>query len=136
MIDFQFIKVNQLNLTFVESWFTRICESEKKTLSFISMLFGDDEWLIEYNKEYLNHDFYTDIITFDYCENDFISGDLLISLERVQENSELFNVSRETELNRVMVHGLLHLIGYNDKTEEEVLVMREKESFYLDLLNK
>ena len=136
MIDFQFIKVNQLNLTFVEPWFFKVCENENKELSFISFLFGDDDWLIEYNKQYLNHDFFTDIITFDYCEKDLISGDLLISLERVQDNANAFNVSRETELNRVMVHGLLHLIGYNDKTEEEISTMREKESFYLDWLNK
>lgn len=136
MIDFQFVNVNELNLVFVQSWFEKICENEGKILSFISILIGTDDWLLDYNQKYLNHDFFTDIVSFDYCEGEYISGDLLISLERVEDNAEKFNVSRETELNRVMVHGLLHLLGYNDKSGEEILVMREKEGFYLELLSK
>ncbi len=134
MIDFQFVNVPNINLSYIEGWFTEICNNENKSLSALTVVFGSDEWLLNYNKKYLNHDFYTDVITFDYCENNFISGDLLISIERINENAKLFNVSRETELNRVLVHGLLHLIGYDDKSEEDVQVMREKEAFYLRLL--
>lgn len=136
MIDIQFINVDHLNLSFVEDWFSQVCTAEKKDLSTMCILIGSDEWLLDYNKRYLQHDFYTDIISFDYCEDNFISGDLLISLERVSENCSTYNVSRETELNRVLVHGLLHLLGYNDKSDEEVLIMREKENIYLQLLNK
>lgn len=136
MIDFQFVNVDKLNLNFVEDWFKQVCENENKSLSVLSILIGKDDWLLEYNRKYLGHDFLTDIISFDYCEEDIISGDLLISLERVEENAQEFNVSRETELNRVMVHGLLHLIGYNDKSEKDISVMREKENFYLQMVNK
>lgn len=136
MIDFQFIDVDHLNLSFVEDWFKQICIQENKELSFISILIGKDEWLLEYNQKYLDHDFYTDIITFDYCEGSVVSGDLLISLERVVDNAQKFNVPRETELNRVFVHGLLHLLGFNDKSEADIQIMRAKENVYLELLNK
>lgn len=125
---------NEFQLNHLENWYKKIVQNEGKTLGDISIILGSDEWLIEVNKQYLHHDYFTDIITFDYCENDIISGDLLISAERVFENAQSFNVSRETELNRVLVHGLLHLIGYNDKSLEEIKIMREKEDFYLTML--
>ena len=83
------------------------------------------------NKEHLNHDYYTDIITFDYTDGGVASGDLFISVDRVNDNADGLNVSRETELNRVVVHGTLHLIGYGDKSGSESILMREKENYYL-----
>jgi rRNA maturation RNase YbeY len=86
------------------------------------------------NKDHLNHDFYTDIITFDYCEGNTISGDLFISTERVAANATEFGVEFEEELARVVFHGLLHLSGYNDKSEEDKAIMRSKENHYLNKL--
>lgn len=85
------------------------------------------------NRKYLGHDYYTDIITFDYCEGEVLNGDLFISIDTVRANSEEYGTSFENELNRVIVHGLLHLIGYDDHTEEDINMMRSKENFYLNL---
>ena len=104
---------------------------ENLKLGSCAVIFGDDNWLLGYNKSYLNHDYYTDIITFDYSENDIISGDLLISLERVFENAEKWNVSRETECLRVVIHGALHLCGYGDIEPDDITIMRNKEDYYL-----
>ncbi|WP_417264890.1 rRNA maturation RNase YbeY [Brumimicrobium sp.] len=134
MIEFEFIEVPEINLDYIQEWFIKVVENEGKTLSNITVVLGSDDWLLEQNKSFLKHDYYTDIITFDYCEMDFISGDLLISIDRVNDNAKNYNVSRETELNRVLVHGLLHLCGYGDKTEKEIEIMRKKEDYYLTLL--
>src|SRR5690554_1067110 len=134
MIDFQFLDVPELKLNHVHEWFQRVVELEGKTLGNLTIVLGSDDWLLEQNQSFLKHDFYTDIITFDYCEMGFISGDLLISIDRVSENAIQYNVSRETELNRVLVHGLLHLCGYGDETEKEIKIMRKKEDSYLALL--
>lgn len=134
MIEFEFIEVPEINLDYIQEWFIKVVENEGKTLSIITVVLGSDDWLLEQNKSFLKHDYYTDIITFDYCEMDFISGDLLISIDRVNDNAKNYNVSRETELNRVLVHGLLHLCGYGDKTEKEIELMRKKEDYYLTLL--
>ncbi|HLW40039.1 MAG TPA: rRNA maturation RNase YbeY [Brumimicrobium sp.] len=134
MIEFHFVDVPPIDLKHIEKWYELVCEKEGKQLGPMSVVLGTDEWLLEQNKRYLNHDFYTDIITFDYTEANVVSGDLLISKDRVNENALTYNVSRETELNRVVVHGLLHLIGYKDESEEESKIMREKEDFYLSLL--
>jgi rRNA maturation RNase YbeY len=91
-----------------------------------------DEYLLEINKTHLDHDYYTDIITFDYTESNFISGDLFISYDRVLDNSKEFNVSSYNELCRVVFHGVLHLCGYMDKSPEDEKLMRAKESFYLE----
>jgi probable rRNA maturation factor len=108
-----------------------VAAEEGKTLGPITLVFGDNEWLLNYNKQFLQHDYYTDIITFDYCTNDLVSGDLLISLEMVGVNAKELNVPRETELNRVVIHGVLHLCGYGDKTPGEGKTMRAKEDYYL-----
>ena len=134
MIEFEFIEVPEINLDYIQEWCIKVVENEGKTLSNITVVLGSDDWLLEQNKSFLKHDYYTDIITFDYCEMDFISGDLLISIDRVNDNAKNYNVSRETELNRVLVHGLLHLCGYGDKTEKEIEIMRKKEDYYLTLL--
>lgn len=134
MIEFQFIETPSIDLTYVKEWYDLICDKEGKQLGPITVVLGTDDWLLEQNKLYLNHDYYTDIITFDYSEGIIISGDLLISIDRVYDNASIYNVSRETELNRVIVHGLLHLLGYKDESEEELKLMREKEDYYLSLL--
>lgn len=105
--------------------------NEKKELGDVSIIFCSDEYLLRINEEYLNHNYYTDIITFDYCENTVISGDLFISLERITENAEKFRTTFSKELYRVIFHGLLHLVGFKDKTDAEQEKMREKEEFYL-----
>jgi rRNA maturation RNase YbeY len=105
--------------------------NEKYELGEISFIFCSDNYLLEVNKQYLNHDYYTDIITFDYVENNIISGDLFISVDRVKENADIFKTEFKTELFRVIFHGVLHLTGYNDKTEDERKIMREKENYYL-----
>ena len=117
---------------FFMSWLASVCEDEGKVLGDLSLIFTSDEYLLKMNIEHLNHDYYTDIITFDYSEGRVVSGDLFISMDRVNENAIDLNVSRETELNRVIVHGTLHLIGYSDKSFVEKKVMRDKENYYLD----
>lgn len=107
--------------------------SEGKTLQDLSVVFTDDDYLLEVNKQYLNHDYYTDVITFDYSVAPLVSGDIMISLDRVQENAESMGVSFKEELFRVVFHGLLHLCGYKDKSTQEELEMRSKENFYLKL---
>ena len=119
---------------FFDLWFGKICHTEGKLLGDVSVVFCSDTYLLELNKRHLQHDFFTDIITFDYSEGDRVAGDLFVSVERVDENADAYNVSRETELNRVSVHGILHLLGYKDKTPQEVAVMREKENEALALL--
>ncbi len=125
------IEILDLDPEFFVSWLSKVCESEGKVLGEITLIFTSDEYLLKVNVEHLDHDFYTDIITFDYTEDNTVSGDLFISHDRVLDNANELNVSRETELNRVVVHGTLHLIGYGDKSEAEAKLMREKEDYYL-----
>lgn len=135
MISVEFVDASfVLDVLQIESWLKQTAEAEGKVLGVVTLVFGTDDWLLEKNKEFLNHDYYTDIITFDYSEDTLISGDLLISIDRVEDNAKAHNVSRETELMRVIVHGVLHLIGYNDKTTEESKIMRKKEDYYLSQL--
>lgn len=117
----------------IEKWIVKIIESEQKEPGNLSFFFCSDNYLLEINQKYLNHDTYTDIITFDYVEGKIISGDILISIERVRENAEKFEVEFESELSRVVSHGILHLLGYKDKSPEEQATMREKEDFCLTL---
>jgi probable rRNA maturation factor len=130
-IFYEDIEVLDLHPEFFVLWLSKVCESEGKSLGELSLIFTSDEYLLNMNKEYLNHDYYTDIITFDYTEGDVVVGDLFISVDRVNDNADGLNVSRETELNRVVVHGALHLIGYGDKSDSESILMREKENHYL-----
>lgn len=112
----------------VKQWISTVIKSYGKKVGEIGYLFCDDSYLIETNRTYLNHDTYTDIITFDYVEGDIISGDIMISVERVRENANTFNSSFETELYRVIIHGILHLLGQGDKSEKEAAEMRKKEN--------
>jgi rRNA maturation RNase YbeY len=94
-------------------------------------VFTDDEYLLEVNKQYLNHDYFTDVITFDYSDFPDVSGDVRISLDRVKDNALSMDLTYELEFYRVVFHGVLHLCGYKDKKKEDVLLMREKEDFYI-----
>ena len=112
----------------------KICLEENKKLGFINCVFCSDNYLIEINNKYLQHDYFTDIITFDHSENKInIEGDLYISVHRTKENAKKYMVDENTELIRVIIHGLLHLIGYKDKTKKEKALMSEKENKYLSL---
>ena len=114
-------------------WLKQVAASEAKKLGDVSVIFCSDNYLLEVNIKYLGHDYYTDIITFDYCEGDTLSGDLFISVDSVRENASFYGVEFADELNRVIVHGLLHLIGYDDHTDEDIAMMRSKENYYLSL---
>lgn len=117
----------------VEEWIAATVLAEGKLVGGITYIFCSDEYLLKVNQEHLKHDFYTDIITFDYTENDLISGDLFISIDRVKENAEELKIPFEYELHRVMIHGVLHLLGYKDKTKKHKTEMTAKEDFYLAL---
>ena len=110
-----------------ENWLSVVIESEDKTEGEINYIFCDDEYLLQKNIEFLDHDTLTDIISFDYTMGNLISGDIFISVERVKENAEEYNVSFDDELRRVMAHGILHYCGYKDKSEEDSAEMRTKE---------
>ncbi len=108
-------------------WICRVIDSEGLSVGQIDYVFCTDDYLLELNKQYLNHDTFTDIITFDYRDGNSISGDIFISTDRVKYNAMKFEVEFLNELKRVMVHGVLHMIGFGDKSEEEKTVMRQKE---------
>ena len=112
-------------------WLKFVAESEAKRLGDVSIIFCSDNYILDVNIKYLQHDYYTDIITFDYCEGNRLCGDLFISVDSVRENASFYGTEFAEELNRVIVHGLLHLIGYDDHTEEDIAVMRAKENYYL-----
>lgn len=121
--------------TILKQWIKAIVENNKKEVGEISYIFCSDEQLLEINKEFLNHDYYTDIITFDYSETDVVSGDLFISIERIKDNAKTLKTSYQEELHRVIIHGVLHLLGYKDKTEEESENMRKLEDECLLILS-
>ena len=115
-------------------WYSKVANQEEKVLGDLTIIFCSDDYLLEVNREHLDHDYYTDIITFDYSDFPIVSGDLFISVDRVKENATDFNVSFEHELHRVIIHGFLHLCGYFDKTNEDELLMRSKENQALCLI--
>jgi rRNA maturation RNase YbeY len=117
-----------------EKWIQQCINSEDKLTGEITYIFCKDNYLHEVNLEHLHHDTFTDIITFNYCSNNLISGDIFISIDRIKENAILYNTTFQNELHRVMIHGILHLIGFDDKSEEDKILMRSKEDFYLSLL--
>lgn len=116
-------------------WISRIIESEGFLVGQVDYIFCTDEYLLQLNQEYLNHDTFTDIITFDYTDGKTISGDIFISTDRVEDNARKFDVDVWNELRRVMSHGILHLAGYGDKTDDEVKLMREKEEEKIKLFH-
>jgi rRNA maturation RNase YbeY len=117
----------------LKEYLKSLASTEDKQLKDLSVVFTDDDYLLEVNKQYLNHDYYTDVITFDYSVDNHVSGDIMISLPRVKENAESLKVSYEEELYRVVFHGLLHLCGYKDKTPSDEQLMRSKENKYLGM---
>ena len=114
-------------------WLKMVVESEIKRLGPLSIIFCSDRYILDVNLRYLQHDYFTDIITFDYCEGKTVSGDLFISIDSVRENARIYATKFEDELDRVMVHGVLHLLGYDDHTPEDTAVMREKEEYYVKM---
>ena len=128
MIDFHFeLEVEINNKSELSDWITRIISSEGCELGQLDFVFCDDEKLLSINQEYLDHDTYTDIITFDYTQGSVLARDIFISIDRVRENAKEVKVSFFEELLRVMSHGVLHLAGYADKSDEEKKLMRKKE---------
>ena len=117
----------------IKKWIKNSIENEKRITGTINFIFTSDKNLLEINKKYLTHNYFTDIITFNYCENNIINGDIFISIDTVKNNSTRFNVSFIDELHRVMIHGVLHLLEYDDKSDDQKAVMREKENHYLTL---
>ena len=114
-------------------WLKMVVESEVKRLGDLSIIFCSDPYILDINLRYLQHDYFTDIITFDYCKGDRISGDLFISIDSVRENARIYGATFEDELDRVMVHGVLHLLGYDDHTDGQTAVMRQKENYYVNM---
>ena len=116
----------------VKSWLKTSIEHQKMSIGTINVVFCSDQHLLVINKEYLNHDYYTDIITFNYCEAKQISGDLFISIDRIKDNSKNNKLLFVNELHRVIIHGVLHLCGFNDKTKAEKKEIRQMEDYFLN----
>jgi probable rRNA maturation factor len=116
-------------------WLEEIILSEEKKLGEINYIFCDDEYLLKINQDYLQHDYYTDIITFDTVKGKTISGEIFVSLQRISDNASTLSKKYEEELRRVLAHGILHLCGYKDKSDEEEQEMRSKEDFYIAKYN-
>ena len=129
-INFELLEAEKM-----KKWISEVILGRGKRVGNISYLFCDDEYLLGVNQQFLNHDTYTDIITFDYVVADLVSGDIMISINRVGENAEKFGVSFEKELHRVVIHGVLHLLGQGDKSDAEAAEMRRQEEESLALWN-
>ena len=121
------------NRRFNNRWIRLTAESEIKRLGDINIIFCSDNQILDINLKYLQHDYYTDIITFDYSEENTISGDLFISVDSVRENAKEYGTEFDDELHRVIIHGILHLLGYDDHTENDIKLMRLKEDYYLEV---
>ena len=137
MITFQTenIEMPAIDQAKVRDWIKEVAATYQKKVGEIAYFFCDDEKILEVNRQYLQHDYYTDIITFDYCEGNKLSGDLFISLDTVRSNSELFGTDYNTELHRVIIHGILQLRGNNDKGPGEREIMEAAENRALELLH-
>lgn len=117
----------------LSSWLGDCCKLENQELTKLAFIFCSDEYLLQVNQDYLQHDYYTDVITFDYSESPFVSGDIFISIDRVSENAASFNTNFIDELHRVMIHGVLHLMGNTDSNAADKSAMTSKEDYYLSL---
>lgn len=132
MINYFFENIDTRNIhPDITAWLENLIITEDKKPGDISYIFCDDDYLLKVNQDYLDHDYYTDVITFDYVKGKTISGDIFVSLPRILENADLLAQDFEREFRRVLAHGVLHLCGYKDKSEADVREMREKEEFYL-----
>ncbi len=128
------VKMPKLQKRNTNAWIKSVAAKYDKKIGEISYIFCDDERILAVNREYLQHDYYTDIITFDYCEGNIISGDIFVSLDTVRSNAEDFGVSFENELHRVLIHGILHLCGQDDTTDELQDQMTRKENDALSMI--
>lgn len=117
-----FVNENRL-----QKWLTSLINSHQKNIGFINFIFCDDEYLLQINREYLGHDYYTDIITFPYRQDDLLESDIFISLDTVLDNAQVYHIDFQQELLRVIVHGVLHLLGHNDKSPDDASAMRKAE---------
>lgn len=133
-IEYYSEEIPGLPLASLVSSLPLLISEESCALGNITLVFCTDDELLELNKEHLSHDYYTDIITFDFTEGKALGGDLFISVERVKDNANTLQVTFEEELHRVCYHGVLHLLGYNDKSATEISIMRDKENYYLTKL--
>lgn len=136
MLDvyYEDISVNsEINESFLSDWFGQVITKFNKQYGDITIVFCSDDYLLDMNRTHLQHDYYTDIITFDYCHNDVISGDLFISLDTVVSNAADLNIKFIDEVHRVCVHGLLHLLGFKDKIDQDQLEMRAQEDLMLSI---
>lgn len=138
MITYNVIDVKMPEISHRETtkWVRAVAASYGKRVGEVAYVFCNDDKILEVNRQYLKHDYFTDIITFDYCEGDMLSGDLFISLDTVRTNAELFHKTYDDELHRVIIHGILHLVGINDKGPGEREIMEAAENKALDLFQK
>lgn len=136
MISYQTdgVKMPAIKRRDTSTWIKAVAASHNKKIGEIAYIFCSDEKILEVNREYLQHDYYTDIITFDYCENNLLNGDIFISLDTIKTNAEQFGTNYETELHRVIIHGILHLCGIDDKAPGARQVMEEAENRALSQL--
>ena len=135
MINFFFEDIDEFDIkkTDIEKNIEKLVINENRILGDVNYILCSDNYLLNINREYLNHDYFTDVISFDYCEDNVISGDIFISVDTVSDNAKEYGATFENELDRVMIHGVLHFFGYNDKTESDQKTMRAKENQYLSL---
>ncbi len=133
-VRFFFEEVDPIDFNFesIQKWIHKVIRHYKQKPWEISIIFCSDEFILKLNQEYLNHDYYTDILTFNYSNLGFISGDLFISVETVKSNSSLLNIKFEDEINRVIVHGILHLLGFDDSTNNQKEEMTQIEDYWLE----
>ena len=131
MIHFFYENTEEKTEESIKTWIEKIITSEGKKLGEINYIFCDDEYLLHINQVFLQHDYYTDIITFDNVRGKTVSGEIFVSLQRIKDNASLISKNYEEEKKRVIAHGILHLCGYKDKTEEQQNEMRAKEDYYL-----
>lgn len=117
------------------NWIKKVTDLEGYKLGDVSFIFCSDDYLLDVNRRYLDHDYYTDIITFDYVEDKILNGDIFISIDRVKDNAREFKTTFGDEFHRILIHGILHLLGYKDKIKKDKLIMTEKENLYLKELN-
>ena len=122
------------NKKVIKDWLKTVIQLENKVLGDINVIVVGDEELLDINKKFLKHNYFTDVITFNYNDNDVVSGDIYISLDRINENAKKLKDTPEAELHRVIVHGVLHLLGYDDKTSNQKVEIRSKEDVYLKIL--
>ena len=134
MINYFFENIDSIEISDkISPWLRDLIISENKKLGEITYIFGDDEYILKVNQDYLKHDFYTDVITFDYVKGKIISGDIFVSLPRISDNAKMLEKDFDREFLRVLAHGILHLCGYKDKSQEEISLMREKEDYYINI---